>query len=305
MNYKSIGLLINLFIGLAHATPTGDSQLLGIDAGRVMSKAENYKTLINRTVRNKRITWFSGGVLVSGCFLYLLTDGFSSADTTDVKKPKNTKKRSNYSDEAFDDWWEEEKAARSSVWGGARRGIAEGFKIGLVSIVVGLLLKAFDNATHSLSNFSDNILGCDEDVLFERVNRSVFFSFDCMAHSLRTLVRELVILTSGDTKSVKIPSFFYDSLNSDLQALSLQLEEHMALVFAIVSLHEKDSRVIGQAMEVMTSVIDDAVGYTMFLAQQGASVDPSFVKQEALIIEKKVFRSIERYLVTCKNVLFE
>lgn len=321
MNYRLIGFLINLFIGLAFADPIVEQKLVenpvietdvkaltlpGIDAGRVMKKAEKYKTLISQTIRNKRIAWFSGGVLASGCLLYLLTDGFCSSDKTDGHKAQNSTKRNiAQADEAFNEWWEEEKEARRSLWGGTRRGIADGLKIGLVSVVVGLLLKAFDNATNSLSNFSDTILGCDEDILFERVNRSVLFSFDCLAHSLQILVHELAILSSGNGKAIKIPSFFYDAVIGDLQALSLQLEEHMGLVFAIVSLREKNAHTIGNSMEVMASVVDDVVAYTMLLVQHGANIDFLLVRQEALITEKKVFRAIERYLVTSKSVLFE
>lgn len=321
MNHRSIVFLMSFFIGAVQAAPLQEAQLTqtssagvvipksaipGIDAGRVMKRTEYYKTLINQTICNKRIAWFSGGLLASGCLLYLVTDGFASSEKTGTKKPgKKIKGRNKVADEAFNEWWQEEQETRRSVWGSSRRGIAEGFKLGFVSVVVGLLLKAFDNATNTLSDFSDNILGRDEDVLFEQVNRSVLFSFDCMAISLQTLVGELALFSSTGGKSLKIPSFFYEAVFADLQALSRQIEEHMGLVFAIVSLNEKNGDGIGQAMEMLTSIVDGAVAYALFLQQQGEAIDLTLVRQEALIVEKKVFRSIERYLMTCKSTLFE
>ncbi len=324
MNYKSLALLLNLWVVFAFADSSIEQSVAvlpvgpvvevvapkiyipGIDAQRVMDKSEKYKQLINATIRNKRIAWLSGGVLASGCVLYLLTDGFSSAQTPEIKKNSiSQKKRSEYADDVFLQWCEEEQKKRATIWGASRQGIADGCKIALVSVVVGLLLKVFDNATNSVSSFSDNILGCDEDVLFDRVNKSVVFSFDCMTNSVHTLVSELKVLSSENATTPKIPLFFYDAAMIDLQALSLQLEEHMGLVLAIASLYGKDGRSIGQAMDVLILSIDDAFAYIMFLQQQGATVDYQFVKREALILEKKIFLAMERYLMTSKSVLFE
>ena len=324
MNYKPLVLLFNVWAGFVFAnssieqnivslpvqpsaeTVLSKNYLPGITAQRVMDKSEKYKILINQTIRNKRIAWLSGGVLASGCLLYLFTDYFKSTEPKESKKAEsNVEKTVADVNAEVAAMWIEERKQRATIWGASRQGIADGVKVALVSVIVGLLLKAFDNATSSFSNFSDTILGCDEDVLFEQVNRSVVFSFDCMANSVHTLVSELKILSSDSAHSSKIPSFFYDAAMSDLQALTLQLEEHMGLVLAIVSLYEKDGRSIVQAMEVLTAGIDDAFAYIIFLQQQGAKIDHPFVKREALILEKKLFRLIERYLTTSKSVLFE
>ena len=275
---------------------------------RIEQRKLHYLGLCKSTSRNKKLLWLSGGACATGLVAYLIKSYFFPDPVDYSKAPTITNARytvSSAQDAAFTDWIENQKERRT-LKGAAKNAVVDGVRMAIVSVVVGIIVRQFDNATFDISGKIKSIIGYDEDEVFDVVQQRVGANVEHVSGSLDTLVTELQFLSQQTGRQLVAPSFFFGFLSGDTQALGMHVEDITGLMLALAEFLKPKDAAAHNAIQYQVNELLGAYQELLTFCSQlkDSSIPQAAQRVEALYAIKKLSVALGNSVSLVKNRLF-